>query len=71
MKKLAFVLALFLAACSQGMINVDALEGLVEPVAARHDAYVEADDSLDVAAKADFLRSTAILRDILAAAREE
>ena len=70
---LALLLALFvpLVGCSAKEIHVDAIDVLVEKVSARHDAYVQADQTLAPAVRDDFLRSTAILRAITAELTEE
>ena len=58
------------AGCSsRGMINADAVETSVMVVSARHDAYVTADPNLSTEDKADFLRSTELLRKVIEAAK--
>ena len=56
---------------SSGYVHVDTFDGLIEPVAARHDAYVEADAALDETQKRVFLRSTQILRALIEEARKQ
>lgn len=59
--------ALLLGACAgpRDCIRASALEGTVRPVIARHDAYVEADPTLDQAAKDRYLRSTELIEKAL------
>lgn len=64
-KRLFLAPLLLLAGCASNMISVDAIKGSVEAVSARHDAYVEADDSLSADERSIFLRTTELLRRIL------
>lgn len=66
----AACLSLFaLAACSpQGTINASALQGVMEPVLDRHDAYVSADDSLLDFQKETYLRSSELIREMVRSA---
>lgn len=74
MTRIASLLAL-VALCgsgctSSGYVHVDTFDGLIEPVAARHDDYVQADESLDEFQRRVFLRSTELLRKAVAEAKE-
>lgn len=55
----------------KGYVKVGAIEGLVEKVSTRHDAYINADDSLSDLKKRVALRSTALLRKVVAEAKGE
>lgn len=70
MKKLLLVPLLFVFGCAKHTISVDAVEGLIENVTARHDTYVQADASLPVEIKADYLRSSELLRRVVAEAKK-
>ncbi len=59
-----------LGCSSKGTIHVDAIETLVMKVSERHDRYVTTDPTLVESEKADFLRSTEILRKVIEAAKE-
>ncbi len=71
MKYLLVTSLFLLSACSSGMIHVDAIEGLVEPLTARHDAYVQNDENLSDELKGDYLRSSDILRAVLEEAKDD
>lgn len=71
MKYLLTLSLLALSACSSGMIHVDAINGLVGPITARHDGYVQNDPALSEELKSDYLRSSAILRAVLEEAKED
>lgn len=58
-----------LGCSSKGTIHVDAIETLVMKVSERHDRYVTTDPTLVESEKADFLRSTEILRKVIEAAK--
>jgi hypothetical protein len=60
--------ASMLASCQTGMIRADAIDGPVNRITERHDAYVREDDSLSDEEKAIYLRSSELLRRILAEA---
>lgn len=65
-------LGLALAACApKNMIDADALNGVLEPVLDRHDAYVEADGDLDPAERDTFLLSSELLRTTVDEARKD
>lgn len=54
---------LFIAACApKRSIDAEALNGVVQPVLDRHDAYVAADPTLDSVQKEVYLRSTEQIR---------
>ena len=56
---------------NKGYVKVSAIEGLVEKVSVRHDAYINADDSLSALKKRVALRSTTLLREIVTEAKAE
>lgn len=56
--------------CKGGMISVDAIDGSVQKVSDRHDAYVNADLSLSADQKRTFLRTTELLRLVLEEAKK-
>lgn len=67
---MAIVIPMLALSCaSRGAIQVDAIETLVEKVSERHDQYVTADPNLSEGDKADFLRSTDLLRKVIEAAK--
>jgi len=72
MKKLAkwAALAAFLVVCAgcagAGMVRAEAIAGAVGTVTARHDVYVQADPELGDARKATYLRSSELLRRVVA-----
>lgn len=74
MKRIATLLvlvALCASGCtSSGYVHVDTFDGLIGPVADRHDAYVQADKTLDETQKRVFLRSTELLRKIIDEAKK-
>lgn len=59
-----------MTACARGMIHVDAMTPTLAPVMARHDAYVLADPALSPEDKATYLRSTELLRGVVAEAQD-
>lgn len=61
---------LFLASCQTGMIRADAIDGPVNRIADRHDAYVKEDNSLSNEERAIYLRSSELLRRVIAEARK-
>lgn len=62
----ALVLLLMLVtSCQSGTVPVGELDGLFVPIMERHDRYVSQDDTLTESDKATYLRSTAIMRDII------
>lgn len=63
------VLSLFLAGCATGGIDPEAIDGLCEKIRQRHDAYVEADESLSDFEKRTYLDSTAQLERVVQAAK--
>jgi hypothetical protein len=67
---IAIVCASFvtLAGCQKGMIRVSEIAPSVQIVADRHDAYVEADTTLSDTERRIYLRSTSLLREIVAEA---
>lgn len=68
---LGAVLPLFLLmSCQTGMIRADSIDGAVNRVADRHDAYVRDDDSLSDDEKSIYLRTTELLRRLLAEAQK-
>lgn len=74
-RKIIFIVlvvsALTLGGCvSRGTIPAADIEPLIEVVGERHDAYVEADESLSEAQKGVALRSTALLRKVVQEARD-
>lgn len=60
----------FPGCCGAGAVRAEAIAPAVEKVSARHDAYVKADASLSEVDRRIFLRSTELLRKVLAEARE-
>ena len=60
--------ASMLASCQMGMIRADAIDGPVNRIADRHDAYVKKDASLSDEEKSIYLRSSELLRRIIAEA---
>lgn len=63
-----FLIVVFLMApgcMNKGYVKVSAIEGLVEKVSVRHDAYINADDSLSDLKKRVALRSTTLLRAVI------
>lgn len=60
--------ASMLASCQMGMIRADAIDGPVNRIADRHDAYVQEDASLSDEEKSIYLRSSELLRRIIAEA---
>jgi hypothetical protein len=69
LKKLLFTVLVF-SGCAKGQINVSAIEGSIADVTARHDQYVTADTTLTADAKANYLRSSALLNAIVAEAKK-
>jgi hypothetical protein len=67
---LVALLALPVGCSTPGKINADAIDDLVDDVCARHDAYVAADPDLDEQHRASDLRSSAILREIVAESKK-
>ena len=57
-----------LASCQMGMIRADAIDGPVNRISDRHDAYVKEDDSLSDEEKSIYLRSSELLKRIIAEA---
>jgi hypothetical protein len=69
-----FVIAIVFVApgcMRKGYVKVSAIEGLVDKVSTRHDAYVDADDSLSDLKKRTYKRSTELLRKVVAEAKDE
>jgi hypothetical protein len=62
--------ASMLASCQTGMIRADAIDGPVNHIADRHDAYVREDSSLSDDEKSIYLRSSELLRRIIAEAKK-
>ena len=60
--------ASMLASCQMGMIRADAIDGPVNRISDRHDAYVKEDDSLSDEEKSIYLRSSELLKRIIAEA---
>lgn len=58
-----------LAGCTSGMITATAVDTPMRKVAARHDAYINADTKLSPVEKSVYLRDTAELIQILDAAK--
>lgn len=56
--------------CSKGMINVGAIDGIVQDVTIRHDNYVNNDPDIDDEHRSAYLRSSQLLREIVAEARK-
>ena len=79
MKKLATLMLLaLLMGCSQGATSVQkgtilvgSIDELTYRVADRHDSYVSADQGLSDSERADYLRSTELLRKVMQEASEE
>ena len=61
--------ASMLASCQMGMIRADAIDGPVNGITARHDAYVQEDDSLSDEEKSIYLRTSELLRRIITEAK--
>lgn len=55
---------------SRGKVDAEVVRDLVQPISARHDAYVTADPQLDDLDRRAYLRSTGILHDLLEAATQ-
>lgn len=62
--------ALMLASCQTGMVRANAIDGPIKRIAARHDAYVILDESLSDDEKAIYLRTTELLKRIVAEAKK-
>jgi hypothetical protein len=65
-------LPLMSVGCSKGMVRVEAIAGLVEDVARRHDSMLKGElklESISEADRATYLRSTEILRGVVREAR--
>lgn len=63
---------LFLGSCSvPGTIRASEIAPLVDKLCERHDAYVRADGGLSEQDRATFLRSSTILREVLAEAAKK
>lgn len=70
MKNLLLVTLLAFAGCTaNGKISADAIDSSVTAVCDRHDAYVSDDPRLSDADKATFLRSSALLKKVVAEAK--
>jgi hypothetical protein len=67
---LIMLLALPVGCSTPGKINADAIDDLVDDVCSRHDFYVTEDRSLDDARRASDLRSSLILRRIVAESKK-
>ena len=67
MRKVALILLLltFVSGCCPGMVRVEAIDGTVDSITERHDAYVEADTTLTDEQKEVYLRSTELLQKLL------
>lgn len=65
----ALILTLMFASCQTGMIRADAIDGPVNRISDRHDAYVKEDASLSADEKAIYLRSSELLRRVIAEAK--
>jgi len=63
-------LSFFLASCQTGMVYADAIDGPVNRISDRHDAYVKDDASLSADEKAIYLRSSELLRRVLEEAKK-
>ena len=72
MTKLALNLLLLvtLSGCHQGYVRAEALDGTLNPVMDRHDAYVKADEGLSEIEKEVFLNSTLLLRKTIKEAKD-
>lgn len=75
MKKLLVLAVLLLAGagCTKGTIHADAIDGLVEKISERHDAMLDGTldpKTISEADKATFKRSTALIREIIQAAKK-
>ncbi len=65
---LVLTLISMVGCAGRGMISVDRLRPVIEPVMQRHDTYVQIDPDLSIQDRADFLRSTELLHEVLDAA---
>ena len=65
-----FLMLLCLAGCQRGYILAEAIEPVLVRVAARHDNYVQNDEKLSTPQRETFLRSTELLRAMVAEARK-
>lgn len=75
MKKLLCIAVLLIVAvgCSKGTVRADAIDGLVDKIAERHDAMLNGTldpKSVSPEDKATYLRSTQILKEILKEAQK-
>lgn len=74
MKRILATIALLaaLSGCtSPQYVDVETFAGLIDPVAARHDAYVRDDPTLDETQRSVWLRSTELLRKAIEEARKK
>jgi hypothetical protein len=67
---LALLALVLLAGCGATGINPAAVDGAFRRVAARHDAYIQADNDLSPIEKRIDLRDTELLRGVLDAAKK-
>jgi len=69
---LAGILAFSVMSCSAPrMVSVDAIEPALTSVIERHDAYVQADSTLDTYLKTLYLRTTELLKKLLEEAKSQ
>jgi len=69
---LAGILAFSVMSCSAPrMVSVDAIEPALVEVINRHDAYVQADSTLDTYLKTLYLRTTELLKKLLEEAKSQ
>ena len=67
---LAIVPLLFLGGCQPNKVDARALSGVMYPVLDRHDAYVQADDTLELVERSTALRSSELVRELVETALE-
>jgi len=65
---LVLVAATAMGCSSRGTVRADAIDDSVSVVCERHDRYVRADATLSAEDRADFLRTTELLRKVIDAA---
>ncbi len=59
-----------LTGCQTSMIDANVVDGLATPILARHNAYVQADQTIvDETIRADYLRSAELLRALIEEAK--
>ena len=59
------LLTLSILGCSTSTIRVEAIADPIRLVADRHDAYIQADDTLSDLERETYLRTTSLLRQVI------